>query len=157
MSGNRYTDADIGPRVLEKINRGEVAMRSNLYFALITIAGAVATVTSAVLFAYFVRIVTTSLRIASADTPAYGARQNLEQLLSTFPWWSALIALISGVLAMWLLRRYGRLYRYRISLVIVGFVVMVTIAGVLLSFVGIGHQPSADLHDRGGAQRGKMR
>lgn len=156
MSGHDY-DAGIGSQVLEKINRGEVAMRSRLYFTLIAIASVVATITSAILFAYFVRIATIGLRIASANTPAYGARQNLEQLLASFPWWSAIMAVISGVLALGLLRRYGRLYRYRISVVIVSFISIVTIVGILLSFVGGVHQPNADFFDRGGAQRGKMR
>lgn len=157
MSKKQESQSDIGRNVLEKINRGEVKMHSRLYFSLIGGAGLVSAFTSATLMAYFVRVVTISLRIASADTPAYGARQNLEQLLTSFPWWAVGLALVSGAFSLWLLRRYGRLYRYRMSVVIAGFIVFVAVVGVLLSFIGTLHQSNSGSIDRGGVQRGKTR
>lgn len=157
MSKRQEQKSDIGRNVLDRINSGEVTMHSRLYFMLISSAGLVAAFASAILLAYFVRVVTISLRIASADTPAYGARQNLEQLWASFPWWAAGLAIVCGALALWLLRRYGRLYRYRMSRIVIGFVAAVAMAGVLMSFVGTVHQPNSDFIDRGGMQRGKNR
>ncbi len=128
--------SDMQREVIEKITRGDVSMRPGVYFTVALVSGVIAAIASIVLMAYFVRVVAIAIRIGTATTPAYGAKQNLANMLGLFPWWTLLLATVSGLVAAWLLNKYGRLYRYEARSIIGLFLILTIALGFAFSFVG---------------------
>jgi glucan phosphoethanolaminetransferase (alkaline phosphatase superfamily) len=126
-------------QVLSEIHSGKLRMKSRYYFWLLWCLGAVATILAAALAAYVFSIISFIVRIQTADTPAYGARQNLSQSIATFPWWLLVVTGLLMALALWLNKRYTRLYRYRTSLLIGIFLTLSLLIGAIVSYSGLGH------------------
>lgn len=122
--------SSIQQSVQAQIERGDVQMRPRWVFVAMWFSGVVSALAAGVLAVYLVRIASVSLRIWQASTPAYGARNNLNILIEEFPWWLLVVTIGLGVAGLWLLRRYGRLYRYRMSMVVSLFLVIVLAFGV---------------------------
>lgn len=142
----------IQQQVLGSIKGGQVRMRPKIYFVGLATAGVALSVSGGILMAYAISIMTYILRIATADTPARGARANLAESWTHFPWWAVIISLIFLWVGLYLLRAYGQLYRIRTRFVITAVVVAVTIVGVTLSYVQIGHLDNQSV--RPGSMRG---
>lgn len=144
--------------VMKQIKRGNVAMRPHTYFVLLSVISVVAISVAAFVFSYCLSILFFWTRILFADTPAWGARANLSDMTSNFPWWAVLVAAAMFTLAVWLIRRQGHLYRYKTS-VIIGWLAFATIiVGVMLSVMGIGREhgpgnPPIDHNQQPGWQR----
>lgn len=125
--------------VLHQIEQGGVRMRPRVFFALITALGVAFGIAASVLMAYLTSMMIFALRIVTAGTPAYGARQNLSEALMHFPWWIAIVAAVLLVAGTVLLRRYGRLYRIRARNIVSLLVAAIMLLGLLFFSLGIGH------------------
>lgn len=141
--------SDIQKSVMQQISSGHVRMHSKLYFILITVIMIGAGLAGGVLFAYLVSIAAYGIRIETALTPAYGARANLANALAAFPWWLLLLAISLIVLAVWLMRRYGRAYRYSQTAIILTFLLVSTALGIGFSFAGVGGHDDGQQNMRG--------
>lgn len=114
-------------------------MRPRVFFALITAVGVAFGIAASVLMAYLTSMMIFALRIVTAGTPAYGARQNLSEAFAHFPWWIAAVAVVLLVAGTVLLRRYGRLYRIRARNIVTLLVAAIILLGLLFFSLGIGH------------------
>ena len=76
---------EIQSEVMNKIHSGSVRMKPRLFFTFLWLLGIVASLGAGLAFAYFISILTFLIRIQTASTPAYGARQNLSETIATFP------------------------------------------------------------------------
>ena len=143
--------SDIQKSVMQQISSGHVRMHSKLYFVLITALMIAAGLAGGVLFAYVVSIAAYGIRIETAITPAYGARENLAEALAAFPWWLLILAVALIALAVWLMRRYRRAYRHSLTAIVLTFVLVSAALGVGFSFTDInGHDDSQqNMHGRG--------
>lgn len=149
----KQSNSSIQESVLQQIAGGHVHMHSRLYFSLITVATVGAGVVGGVLLAYIISIATFIVRIQTAATPAYGARENLADALAEFPWWLLLLAAALIALAIWLMRRYGRAYRHSVLSIVAVFVLVGAIVGAGLSFIGVGERESGQtIHGRDARQ-----
>jgi len=130
---------------MEQIKHGNVTMRSRASFTFALIASITAVILAGFATAYLFSIATFWVRIQTATTMAWGARANLNEALVSFPWWIIPVALALLAAAIWLIRRQGRMYRYKTSLIALALVVLSLAAGVGMSFVGVGesHAPGA--------------
>lgn len=137
---------EIQSEVMNKIHSGSVRMRPRLFFTFLWLLGIVASLGAGLAFAYFISILTFLIRIQTASTPAYGARQNLSETIATFPWWSVVLSLLLAGMAFWLLRKYSRLYRYKISTIILIFLIVSVFIGIGLSYTNIGHHTKQNNH-----------
>ena len=146
--------------VMGKIQSGSLRMKPRIYFTVLWLLGVMATMAASLTFAYLFSMLFYIIRIQTASTPAYGARQNLSEAIASFPWWSVILAIAFSVIAVWLMRKYSRIYRYKISLVITIFVLISLLIGLLLSFADLGHSTSQnERHNpaNGSIQDGNMR
>lgn len=141
--------SEIQAQVMKQIISGKVHMRPKIYFTMLWAVTVGAGIAGGLVLAYVVSLATYTFRIASATTPAYGARENLAVALVGFPWWMVVVAAIFIALAIWLMRRYGRMYRYNTAWIVAVFVAVSLLFGIGLSFTELGHVEGGFMHGRG--------
>lgn len=125
--------------VLERIQTGDVHMRPRIFFVLISLIGVTATIMASIVMAYLTSMMIFITRITTADTPAYGARQNLAESFASFPWWALILAVGLFAIGVIILRKYSRLYRVHLRTVIALVAATVLVLGLLLFSLNIGH------------------
>ena len=65
------------------------------------------------------------------------AGYRLDQLLSSFPWWAPLLAVVGLVAGIWLIRRYDFSYKINFRVVIILFIVVVITTGWFIDLMGL--------------------
>ena len=60
-----------------------------------------------------------------------------EQLLSSFPWWAPLMAIIGLIVGIWLLKKYDFSYKNNFVVITIGFLVAVIIGAWLIDLSGL--------------------
>lgn len=135
--------------VMQKIKRGDVRMKSRLYFTLLSIASILAIGVSGILVSYLSTMLFYWIRIETASTMAYGARRNLSDALATFPWWAVVVAIGLMLLAILLAKKHGTMYRHKTSTVALIIVALSLVVGFVMYSAGVGISP----HDNQGAGR----
>lgn len=133
--------------VLEQIQRGDITMRPRYYFWLLSAASLVALFAATVLLASLISIVLYWLRIQTADTFARGARANLSDAINTFPWWAVPVGALAFIAAIWLTKKYGRMYRYKISTITLFLSMGILVLGIVFYAISAG-----SLHESGQQQ-----
>ena len=133
--------------VMNKIHHGEIKMRPKLYFvvgSLLTFLGLVA---SMLISVFFVGLIRFSLR-----THGPMGEYRLDQMLSSFPWWAVVVAILGLVIGIWLLRRYDFSYKINFKVIAISFVVAIIVAGWIIDMTGLN-----DTLFRQGPRQGIMR
>lgn len=143
----------IQTKVMDEIHSGSLRMKPKIFFTTVWLLGIIASLGAGLAFAYFISILTFVIRIQTASTPAYGARQNLSESLASFPWWSVILSIVLAVIAFWLLKRYSRVYRYKMSTIILIFVGFSILIGIGMSYANIGHSTKQNNHPGSSEQR----
>lgn len=128
----------ISSDVMNRIRQGEVRMKPRLYYSLLSVIGLIVGVASGLVVAYASNIIFFWLRITNSSGMAYGARRNLNETLAIFPWWALVLAIISGIVAIIFIRKFGRMYRHKTSTVAIIFVLASLIIGFGVSYLNIG-------------------
>jgi hypothetical protein len=133
--------SDISAKVMDEIETNHIVMRPRWHFALMSLTGALGVITLSIVTVYLVNIISLTIRIQSIDRPMYGARQHLAELISGFPWWMIIVAVIAMGALVWILRQQGRLYRIRL-----GWLIAAVIAGSVLLGLLFSISPLNQLH-----------
>lgn len=128
MSKNAKTD--ISQSVMEQIKHGKVSMRPRVYFTLLTILSVATVVLASIVIAYLTNIISFWWRVQSAETMAWGARANLSVAIDSFPWGVLVLAIAMLVLAVWLVKKQGTMYRYKTWMVVVAIVAISLLVGL---------------------------
>lgn len=128
----------ISQNVLSQIKNGDVKMRPRTYFTLLSSLIIIASIIAGIILSYLSSIIFFWIRITASDSAAYGARRNLSELVSSFPWWSILV--IVGLIALitFLIRRYGNLYKHKTRDIVIVILLISVIFGAGLSALGFG-------------------
>jgi len=137
---NKKIQTKISPiekKVMEKIKNGEAHMRPQFYYAFIGLLTFLSVSVLGFILAYFVSVATLWARIQAAQGPAYGAKQNLLDLMSTFPWWALVIGFALLVCMVYLVKKVGIVYKVRLLYLIPLIVSLVVIVGFLLSYTSL--------------------
>lgn len=140
--------SSIQSAVLDQIRSGKVRMKPRVYFSLLTALTALAVGAAALVMSYLVSIMSYISRIQTADTPARGARANLSEALQNFPWWAVVLVALLLAAALWLMRTHGRMYRHRMSVLVLAFLLVSVALGMGMSYLNIGH-PEAGVGGNG--------
>lgn len=128
----------VSEEVMQKIKHGNVRMKPRLYFSLLSAATLSIGLIAGMVLAYLWSIVFFWIKVETADGMAYGARRNLGEAITAFPWWALIIAAALLVLVVLLVRKHGAIYRHK-PLTVALVVVLISIgAGLLLSSWGVG-------------------
>ena len=145
--------------VIEQIKNGDVTMRPQWYFAALLVLSAAGTIAASLIVAYLMNVVFMWIRIQTADTMAWGARAKPGAVLSSFPWWTVIFAAILSVVAVWLIRKQGTLYRQKTTTILTVFLLISIVLGVGFSILGMGtfhsgkQNDTQNTHRRSGWQR----
>ena len=123
---------DINQAVMNQIRQGKLKMRPKVYFIL----GSLLTFTGLV-FSVFTSIFFISLMRFSLQSYGPMAKYRLEHLLSIFPWWVIIPAILGLVIGIWLLRQYSFSYKISFKMIAIGFVIAIIIAGWLIDIIGL--------------------
>jgi hypothetical protein len=133
--------------VMDKIHDNKITMRPRVYFvigAFLTFTGLVSSVVFSV---FLIGLIRFSVR-AHGPMGAY----RMEQILASFPWWLAVLAIVGLAVGIWLVRRYDFSYKFDFKVVIAGFVLAAIMGGLIVDIIGVN-----DMLVRKGPMQGMMR
>jgi hypothetical protein len=139
---------NITENIMNQIHEDKIKMRPKAYFivgSILTFAGLVSTTMVSV---FLIGLIKFSLRTHDGPRGSY----KLDQMLSSFPWWAPVLAIVGLVTGIWLLRKYDFSWKVNFRLVIIGFVLAVIVGGWVVDSLGLN-----DALIRRGQMRGIMR
>ena len=138
------TSSPIGRSVMDQIKSGKVHMKPRAYYWLLSLVTISAVVLAGITMTYLSSIVFFWLRVVTADTMAYGARANLNDAITSFPWWALVAAAVMLYVAVSLVRKQGRMYKHKTSSIVAVIVAGAIVLGFVLSLLNIGnsHTPN---------------
>lgn len=129
---------DISTNVLNKIKKGEVKMRPGIYFTILSSLIMAAILAAGLALAYLSSIIFFWLRIINSSSRAYGAQRNLSEAIASFPWWTIVAFVGLVLLAIFLVHKYGTMYKHKIRYIVLLIILTSLIAGFTMSNFGIG-------------------
>ncbi len=147
-------------KIVSQIKTGKINMKPRWYF----IVGSLLLVFSLVgLSMGIIFLANLSVFLIRKSGPL--AAWRVQSILSTFPWWIPVAAVVGIFIAIWLLKKYDISYKKNFSLIVVAFIVSVLFAGLLLDQIGLNehlsrgrmrkfYQEYEILDERGGAAKG---
>jgi hypothetical protein len=138
---------NIAETVMDKIHHDEIKMRPRIFFVIGSLLAFSGLAASILISVFLVGLMRFSLR---AHGPM--GEYRLDQMLSDFPWWAAVVAILGLAVGIWLLRRYDFSYKINFKVIIIGFVAAVIVAGWVIDMTGLN-----DVLFRQGPRHGIMR
>jgi len=138
---------NISEAVMDKIHHGKIRMRPKVYFVIGSLLAFLGLVASMLISVFLVGLMRFSLR-----THGPMGEYRLEQILSSFPWWAVIVAILGLVIGIWLLRQYDFSYKINFKVIAIGFVVAIIVAGWVIDMTGLN-----DILFRRGPGQGIMR
>ena len=122
---------NITETVMGKIRDGKVRMRPRVYFISGSIFAFIGLVASMLSSGFLIGLMRFSLR---SHGPM--GEYRLDQLLSAFPWWTLVIAIVGLFAGIWLLRRYDFSYKINFGWMLAGIVIAIITAGLIIDMTG---------------------
>ena len=138
---------NITDNIMDQIHEEKIKMRPKAYFILGSVLTFVGLVSSVVVSVFLVGLIRFSLR---AHGPM--ASYRLDQILSSFPWWAPVLAIVGLIAGIRLLRRFDFSFKVNFKVVIIGFILAVIVGGWIIDSVGL-----SDALIRRGPMQGMMR
>lgn len=135
-------EPDMTNDVMKKIEQKQIRIKPRWYFTLTTSLGVVAVLSTIAAIIYTVRLISIKFFIDFSNLPRYGARQQLELLIASFPWW-ALIAMCTSIIALvWVIKKQGNLYSFKTNRIVMALAILILIIGLVFSQINVnyGHQ-----------------
>ena len=117
---------------MEQVRHGKIKMRPRLYFVIGSFLTFVGLVSAIVTSVFLVGLTRFFLR---SHGPM--GQYRLEQMLSSFPWWAPIFAVITLVIGIWILRHYDFSYKRSFWMIVAGFILAVITSGWLLDMSGL--------------------
>jgi hypothetical protein len=133
--------------IMKKIDMGEIKMKPKWYFILGSIFTFIGLISVVIVSTFSVGLIRFSLR---SHGPL--AQYRFDQMMSNFPFWTLIIAVLGLVIGIWLIRQYNFSYKIKPWLVITSFILAIIIGGYIIDITGIN-----DVISRQGPMRGMMR
>jgi hypothetical protein len=123
---------NITENVMDKIHHDKIKIRPKAYFIFGSFLAFLGLVFSMMISVFLVGLIRFSLR---AHGPM--ASYRFDQIVASFPWWMAVVAVSGLIFGIWLLRHYDFSYKVNFKLVVIGFVVAIIIAGLVIDMTGL--------------------
>ncbi|MFA6315357.1 MAG: hypothetical protein WC648_03280 [Candidatus Paceibacterota bacterium] len=138
---------NITENIMDQIHEDKIKMRPKIYFIAGSILTFVGLVSSVVISVFLVGLIRFSLR---SHGPMGSYR--FEEILSDFPLWAPVLAIVGLIVGIWLLRKYDFSFKINFKLVIIGFILAIIVGGLVIDSIGLN-----DVLIRRGPMRGIMR
>jgi uncharacterized membrane protein YjjP (DUF1212 family) len=119
--------------IMSQIKQGKIKMRPRIYYILgsiLTFIGLASSVFSSIFLFGLLRF---SLRTHMGR----GVQLKLETMLSNFPWWIIVLAIISLIIGICLIKKYNFSYKIKPIILILGFILALVVGGWIFDMSGI--------------------
>lgn len=139
----KITKVDFEKTIMAKVKSNEISMKPRWYFVLgsiLMMAGLVGFSVGAIFL--------TNLTLFLLRRHGPMAQWRLQAILSSFPFWIPILALVGIVLGIIMLKKYDFSYKKNFWFIIAGFIVSIIFAAFVLDFLGLN-----DLWSRQGPMR----
>lgn len=123
---------NITENVMEQIEQGKIKMKPKIYFiigSVLTFLGLIISIISSI---FFIGLIRFSFR---ARGPM--SQYKLDQMISTFPWWIIVLAIIMLIVGIWLIRQYDFSYKKNPLIIVIGFILSIVVVGWVLDMTGL--------------------
>ncbi|MFA6301260.1 MAG: endolytic transglycosylase MltG [Candidatus Paceibacterota bacterium] len=137
---------NITENVMDQIHQGKVKMKPRAYFVVGSILTFVGLIFSVIVSTFFVGLIRFSLR-----THGPMGQYRFDQIMSSFPWWAVILAILGLFIGIWLIRQYDFSYKKNPWIIIIGFILAIIVAGCITDMAGLN-----DTMFRYGPMRGMM-
>lgn len=127
-------NSQIESTIMNKINSGEIKMRSHWYFGILGLLSVLIVALLGVVAIYASSIITLWLRVIAIDGPAFGAKNRIGELLLSFPWWSILLITISVITLVSIINKFNHLYKIKLIYLLPFALILVIIFGYVTSY-----------------------
>lgn len=118
--------------VMDKINHDRIKMHSKAYFIAGSVVAFIGLTASIVVSVFLIALLRFSLR-----THGPMGDYRLDQILSNFPWWAVIVAVLGLVFGVWIIRRYDFSYKKNFAVIAFGFVMAIIIGGLIVDATGL--------------------
>ncbi|OHB14531.1 MAG: hypothetical protein A2431_03300 [Candidatus Zambryskibacteria bacterium RIFOXYC1_FULL_39_10] len=137
---------NIENNVMDQIQKGKLKMRPKIYFIIGSILTFIGLVVSIVVSVFSIGLIKFVLR----SNGILGHK--LDRIFSIFPWWMLILAILSLVVGVLLVRKYDFSYKIDFKKVVILAILAILLSGWLVDTFGFN-----DLLARKGLMRGMMR
>jgi hypothetical protein len=123
---------DLEKTIMAKVKSNEISMKPRWYFvvgSLLAVVGLVGFSIGAVFL--------TNLTLFLLRRHGPMGQWRLQQLLTSFPLWIPILAIVGIVLGIWMLQKYDFSYKKNFLLVIIGFIISVVLAALVIDQLGL--------------------
>lgn len=125
-------ELNISKNVMSEIKNGQIKMKPKWYFVLGSMFAVFGITALFITSSYLVSLIVFSLR-----THGPMGQIRFDQLVSEFPLWAPIFAIIGIVLGVSMLKEYDFFYKNNFLVVIVGIISAIILAGVLMDYYSI--------------------
>lgn len=139
---------NITEEIMVKIQKGQLKMRPKIYFILGSFLSGIGLAFLISFSIFLVSLIKFSIRSQRGMMAQY----KLDQLLEGFPWWLALVSVLSLILGIWLIRKYDFSYKIKPWTLIIIFMMTVIMSGWFVDLLGLN-----EVLLRRGSMRGIMK
>lgn len=124
---------NITDEVMKKIRGGEVKMKPKYYFIIGSVLSFLGLVSSIITSVFLVALT----RFAFRSRFSIRAEYKFDQMLSEFPWWAPILAVVFLFVGIKLIRRYDFSYKKNFVYVAIWLVLAVFTAGLIFDMTGL--------------------
>lgn len=124
---------NITDEVMKKIREGDVKMKPKYYFIIGSVLSFLGLVSSIITSVFLVALT----RFAFRSQFSIRAEYKFDQMLSEFPWWAPVLAVVFLFIGIKLIRRYDFSYKKNFVYVSIWIVLAVFTAGLVFDMTGL--------------------
>ncbi len=149
-------EINITENVMNKIKSGKAKMKSRWYFLLGSTIATIGIVFLVTTLVFLIHLIIFSLR---THGPMGDIRY--DQMVSNFPWWAPVIAIIGVSFGIWILKKFDFSYKKNFIFIVIGFILAIILAGWFIDYLGFNNfmerGPMRGLYQQqdGGGMRGQ--
>jgi hypothetical protein len=124
---------DIKENVMNQIHLGKAKMKPKIYFIIGSILTFLGSISAFLVSIFLIGLIRFSLRTHWG----LGSQYKLNEMLSNFPWWIIMFAIISLTIGVCLIRKYDFSYKIKPWIIIAGFILAIVVTGWMVDVIGL--------------------
>lgn len=127
----KHKKNNLEKRIMQKIIKGEIVMKPRWYFALGSLLTSLGLIGASVGAIFLLNVIIFLIRKQGPGI------MKLSLMLSTFPWWIPILALLFMLVGIWLLKKYDFSYKKNFWFIVFVFVGAIVTAALLIDKLGL--------------------
>jgi uncharacterized membrane protein YjjP (DUF1212 family) len=139
---------NINKDIMSQIASKQIKMKPRFYFIIGSILTFIGSISTIIVSIFLISLIRFSLR----TNYGWRGQYKLDQMISNFPWWTIVLAIISLTVGFWLIHKYDFSYKIKPSVLIIGFIILTIFTGIIVDLIGVNDRLS-----KKGPMRGMMR